>query len=135
MKVERRFDKRFDAVEERLEKRLGEQLEKRFERLEKGLGESLEKRIGESLERRLDERLETGLRKATDELKHQAKLNKEKLADQIKKAADGCAASLESIDRKLDALHSKGDTQIADHGAALANHARRISALERDRRT
>lgn len=48
--VERRFNARFDAVEERLGERLA---------------------------------------KTESELKHQAELNKEGLADQIKKAADG----------------------------------------------
>jgi hypothetical protein len=93
--VERRFNARFDAVEERLGERRA---------------------------------------KTESELKHQAKLNKEDLADQIKKAADGYFASLALLDRKLDELHSKWDTQLADHAAALANHGRRISALERARR-
>jgi arylsulfatase A-like enzyme len=114
-----------DAPQDPLVQQIADEVERRFN--------ARFDQAEERLEKRLDERLEIGLKKATDELKHQAKLNKEELADQIKKAADGYAASLESIDRKLDALHSKWDTQIADHHAALENHARRISALEQNR--
>ena len=97
--VERRFNARFDAAEERL-----------------------------------GGRIEKGLENTGKELKHQAKLDKEDLADQIKKAAEGYSASLALLDRKLDELRSKWDTQIADHDAAIADHARRVSALERARR-
>jgi aromatic ring-cleaving dioxygenase len=136
--VERRFSVRFDAVEERLggrlEKRLGERLEGRIgESLEKRLGERLEKQIGESLEKRLGERLEKSLSEAKHELKLQARLDKEELKDQIQKAAEGYAASLDSIDRRLRELNAKVDTKFDDHDRVLANHNERLTNLERRR--
>jgi arylsulfatase A-like enzyme len=95
-----------DAPQDPLVQQIADEVERRFN--------ARFDQAEERLEKRLDERLEIGLRKATDELKHQAKLNKEELADQIRKAADGYAASLESIDRRLRGLNAKMDIRLCE---------------------
>ena len=77
-------------------------------------------------EKRLSERIDDTERRLTDG----ARMHRENLETLVKAAADGYGATLESIDRRLDKLETKWDTQIADHGRVLADHGQRISALE-----
>lgn len=63
----------------------------------------------------------------------QYKVHAEEMTAQVKLAAEGYGATLESIERSLKDLSSKWDTKIADHDLVLANHAKRIENLEHGR--
>jgi hypothetical protein len=115
-------------------------MEPQFEELARVIrgqvAEDTVKAIG-ALETRLDERIdtqETRLDGRIDSL--ETRLEKrmqahfERIEDLVQRAAEGYGATLESIDRRLDTLETKWDTQIADHGLILADRGRRISALE-----
>ncbi len=93
------------------------------------------------VESRLTQHVSEEIRKATEELKHQATvykdelkhqvtLHKEDLRDQVKMSADGYGATLEKIERELRDLNQKVDTKFGDYDRILTNHHDRISTLE-----
>lgn len=128
--VEKRFSKRFEEAEERLEERLAKRVAddvnarfvERFQAAETRLSAQFagaEARLSAQFTG-AEERLATG-----------AKMHMEELRSMIKVTAEGYGATLDRIDRQLAELNAKFDTKFGDHDKVLLDHASRISALER----
>ncbi len=120
--VERRFAKRFDESEVRLEERLATRLE---ERLPKRVADDVEMRLEGVIIRRLDE--------AETRLSEGARVYMEELKSLVKLSAEGYGATLEHIERQLTELNTKFEIKVGDHDRVLHDHASRIKALERRR--
>ena len=93
--VERRFAKRFDESEVRLEERLATRLE---ERVAKRVADDVEMRLEGGIIRRLDE--------AETRLSEGARVYMEELKSLVKLSAEGCGATLEQIERQLTELNT-----------------------------
>ena len=70
------------------------------------------------------------LKAAEQRLSGQATIHAEAVREQAKLAAEGYAATLEGINRRLDGIEKAVNVKLRDHDNALANHAGRIAALE-----
>jgi hypothetical protein len=116
------------ALETRLEQRI-DSLETQLEQRSVALETQLEQR-SVAFETRLGQRADA----LEDRLEHRMQVHFERMEGLVHRAAEGYGATLESIDRRLDRLETKWDTQIADHGSVLTDHGRRISALEGTRK-
>ena len=55
----------------------------------------------------------------------------EDMASQVRTAAEGYGATLESIDRRLKRMSTQIRTKDRDRDLVLKDHGKRISALER----
>lgn len=98
----------------------------------KRLDDVVVKRLGEA-EKHLDGVIGKRLDEAEKRLSEGARMNMEELRTATKLAAEGYAATLESIDRRLDRLEQKVDNGFRDHALLLTNHEQRITALEHPR--
>lgn len=67
-------------------------------------------------------------------LSEQAQANGEAVKDQAKLAAEGYAATLDSINRHLHGIETAVGIKFADHDKVLTNHGERLTALERSRK-
>lgn len=104
-------------------------MDEQFEALAQRIADEVEKRFSQRFdeaERRLDARFDDAERRLSDG----ARVHAENLEHEIKIAAEGYGATLESIDRELKRLDTKWDTQIADHNSVLLDHGKRIRKLE-----
>lgn len=117
--VEKRFSKRFEEAEERLE-----------ERLAKRVANDVDARFVERFQA-VEARLSAQFTGAEERLANGAKMHMEELRSMIKVTAEGYGATLDRIDRQLAELNAKFDTKFGDHDKVLLDHASRISALER----
>ena len=117
--VEKRFSKRFEEAEERLE-----------ERLAKRVADDVNARFVERFQA-AETRLSAQFTGAEERLATGAKMHMEELRSMIKVTAEGYGATLDRIDRQLAELNAKFDTKFGDHDKVLLDHASRISALER----
>ena len=145
------LDPQFEELARLLETRLASSLESRLAAtletrlaatLETRLAATLETRLAASLETRLAATLETRLTATLDSrlnerfdsfetrIEQRLQVHYERTSDLVKRAAEGYAATVESIDRRLDRLEKKVDHGFRDHARILKNHERRISALE-----
>ena len=66
-------------------------------------------------------------------LSEQAQANVEAVREQAKLAAEGYAATLDSINRHLHGIEAAVGIKFADHDKVLASHGDRLTALERSR--
>ena len=87
----------------------------------------------DGIEGRLTAHVDKQLAAAVQELKHQAQLHKEELKDEVKKAAEGYAATLKKIDRELGDLNRKVENGFRDHALSPKGHSKRLTALEKRR--
>jgi hypothetical protein len=81
----------------------------------------------------IEGRLTAHASKLTDEIKHQARIHKEELKDEVKKAAEGYDATLRKIEGELSDLNAKVGTGFHDHDLVLKDHNERILKLEQNR--
>ena len=63
-------------------------------------------------------------------LSEQARINAETVRSEARLAAEGYAATLDGINRRLESLETAVTVRLDDHDKVLANHAGRIVALE-----
>jgi uncharacterized phage infection (PIP) family protein YhgE len=70
------------------------------------------------------------LKAAEQRLSSQATILAEDVKGQAKLAAEGYAATLDGINRRLDGIEKAVNTKLLDHDKVLANHASRLVALE-----
>ena len=107
-------------------------MDPQFEELAQHIANDVDKRIAKHLNA-AEKRLAKRFRAAEKRLSNGARMNMEELRAATKLAAEGYGATLEQIERRLNELNSKWDTQISDHDKALTKHAERITALEHRR--
>lgn len=72
-------------------------------------------------------------RLAEQRLSHQAQVNAEAVKEQASLAAEGYAATLDAINRRLDRIENEVTSKLRDHDDILSNHGQRLIALERER--
>ena len=70
---------------------------------------------------------------AEHRLTEQAQINVEAFKHEARLAAEGHAAILDGINQRLDNIEAGINARLDDHDKALANHAQRLTALERSR--
>lgn len=109
-------------------------MDPQFEELAERLKSELATIIADQLKKELTTVVVDQFAATESRLVGQYKIHAEEMNAQVKLAADGYAATLDSIDRRLKRLETKWDTTISDHDRVLASHNQRISSLERKRR-
>lgn len=77
-----------------------------------------------------EKRLANEFAGAERRLSDQARVNTEAVREEAKAAADGYAATLDAINRRLDRIEISLTERLDDHDVVLKNHNQRISALE-----
>ena len=107
-----RVDERFDAIDQRFV-----QVDQRFDAVDQRFA-------------RVDERFDA-VDQRFDGLEQQIKIQTEALREDIQKAAEGYAATLEQISRDLSGVRDSLSTKLGDHESALKDHARRLDVLEK----
>lgn len=114
-------DKRFDGVDRRLDA-----IDKRFDEVDLRFV-AIDKRF-DTVENRLDT-----MDRKFDELptKSDLKVFMEEMASQVKTAAEGYGATLDSIDRSIQLMSTQITTKDRDRDLVLKDLGKRISALER----
>ncbi len=95
------IDQRFDAIDQRFDA-----IDQRFASVDQRFDE-LEARLGRKIDTQMDD-----------------------VRDLVKKSAEGYGATLEAINRRLEDMQGDWRTRSSDIERVLADHARRIVALE-----
>lgn len=84
-------------------------------------------------ERRLSDLVTERLDSSERRLSEQARIHTEAVKSEAKLAAEGYAATLDSINRRLDSIETVVNEKLAHHDQVLANHGERLTSLERPR--
>jgi len=122
------------------EQRLGDQAQRHRDELTAVIaGEvtsaitSAEQRLADQAQRHCDEltaHVTGAITSAEQRLAHQAQVNVEAVKSESKLSAEGYAATVDSINRRLDDLQAAVGTKFQDHDAVLKDHGDRIQTLE-----
>ena len=104
------------------------------EAVKRELTDVLSRDVSEIVKRDVTEALKDHVTDVVTEAEHRiadnARINVEAVREEARLAAEGCAATVQSIERRLDRIESRLDTTFTHYDAVLKNHNERIATLE-----
>ena len=124
-----------DSVEKRMKEAFGDsedRIKKHMDAVESGTEARIKKHIDE-FETGTEARIKKHIDAFEIRAEQRTKMHFENLEERVKMAADGYGGTLEGIQRQLQRLNDKFDTNFGDHDRVLANHNERIVKLEERR--
>jgi uncharacterized protein with PIN domain len=113
------------------------QFEELAERLTKNITDAVTRDVTAAVTRNVTEEVTRNVTEVVNaaerRLTEQARINVEAVKAEARLAAEGYAATVESIERRLGSIEKKIDTNFLDHDKVLKEHGERITALEKHR--